>query len=339
MFKKFCHIENAYQQELIDRIHEQIPSTELYVCQEKVDGTNFSFIVSRNESNEIVIDCGTRSAQISENESFYTWKELKAKLSEKIENLFCILEKKYDCSEGVNIFGEFFGGIYPNTDIKNEGGILTRIFYSPTREFYGYDIYIPTEGGYISPVISEELFKEAGIFCAETLFKGTIDECLKYPCDGPSTIGPRLGYESIPGNIMEGVVIKPIIPYNFRNGERVIVKNKNDKFKEISNKVKKPKEPVEIPENVQDVLNLIECYITKNRLENVISHIGDVHMPNDFGKVMKELTADVLQEFCENTENAAKMKELEKSENKIVMSFVSKACSQLIKDVLMSVNV
>ena len=36
-----------------------------------------------------------------------------------------------------------------------------------------------------------------------------------------------------------------------------------------------------------------ETYVTENRLANVVSHIGEVHFPKDFGRVMGELSKDV----------------------------------------------
>lgn len=333
-FKKFSHIENGYQTEYINRVKEINGKDALYVCQEKVDGSNFSFIVGRNDSGIVEVSCGKRSAELSPNEYFEGWQLLLARYQEKIINLFELIEKRYDCSEGVNIFGEIFGGVYKGMK-QLEKAILGRIHYSPQHEFYGFDIYIPSVG-YLSPIETVELFNAADVFCAENMFMGTLDECLKLNPVFQSTIGTRLGFEPIEGNNAEGYVIKPIIPSYFPNGERIIIKHKNPKYREVCKERKVPKE-IELSNTLVTLCENVADYVNDNRLVNVISHIGEVTFPNDFGKVMKELTADVYQEFIsENTENRTVYTSLSPDEQNKFRKHVGKICGNLIKEKYMS---
>lgn len=336
-FKKYSHIENSYQTAYIDKVRFMIKPGALFVAQEKVDGTNFQFIVGRNESGIVEVSCGKRSGELNPGESFFSWQNIAAIMQEKIINLFEILEKRYDVSEGVNINGEYFGGIYPGVK-KPEGGILNRIFYSPKREFYGFDIYIPTEGGYLPPMTSIELFNEAGIFCAENLFVSTLDECLKLNPVFESTIGTRLGYDKVENNFAEGYVFKPVEPVYFNSGERVIIKHKNPKFQEVQKARKVPKEPVATSEDFNKIFNIVTGYVNESRLENCKSHLGEIEIPKDFGKLIKEFVQDVFGEFMENEDNKNIYVNLEKAEQKKFNTEVNKLCSSLIKEVYMTVH-
>jgi hypothetical protein len=54
-FKKYCHIENSYQVEFLGKIKEVVPATENWVCQEKIHGTDSSFVVGRGEDGQVEI--------------------------------------------------------------------------------------------------------------------------------------------------------------------------------------------------------------------------------------------------------------------------------------------
>jgi Rnl2 family RNA ligase len=258
---------------------------------------------------------------------------LLARNQESIINLFEIIEKKYDCSEGVNIFGEMAGGVYKDMT-STESKILGRIHYAPHHIFYGYDIFIPTVG-YLSPLESVELFNEAHVFCAENLFIGTLDECLALNPVFLSTIGTRLGYPSIEGNYAEGYVIKPIIPSYFGDGSRIIIKHKNPKYREVSKERKVPKDVV-LSDALTSLCDNVEDYVNENRLVSVMSHLSDVKFPNDFGTVMKEFTSDVYQEFIdENTDNRTVFTSLSKDEQNKFTRHIGKICGNLIKDTYM----
>lgn len=336
-FKKYSHIENSYQQAYINKVLETVGNDALFVAQEKVDGTNFQFIVGRNESGIVEVSCGKRSAEIAPDENFFGWQNIAAVMQEKIIKLFEILEKTYNVSAGVNINGEYFGGYYPG--FKNtDGAILNRIAYSPKREFYGFDIYIPADETYLSPVKSVELFNEVGIFAAENLFIGTLTECLKLDPVFESTIATRLGYDKIDGNVAEGYVLKPVEPAYFRNGERIIIKHKNPKFQEVQKSRKVPAAPVENSEALSGLLTIIADYVNEARLENCKSHLGEIEIPKDFGKLLGELSKDVMSEFFNDEANKNTYTTLEKAEQKRFNGEVNKLCSSLIKEVYMTVK-
>ena len=129
---------------------------------------------------------------------------------------------------GIQVFGEFFGGGYKGYK-STESRIQKGIDYTPNHEFYAFDILVGYENGefkYLGVDECNNLFETFGLFYNKELFRGTLDECLAYNPIFISTIGPRLGYPEIEDNFAEGVVIKPVTPLYFANGERIIIKNK-----------------------------------------------------------------------------------------------------------------
>ena len=138
-------------------------------------------------------------------------------------------------------------------------------------------------------------YEASGIFHVETLFKGTLDEYLKYPIVFPTTIPGRLGLPEVPDNFAEGVVIKPVEPAYFPNGERIIIKNKNPKFQEIGKSDRKlPKTEVIYSEEFTKIAEQIPSYVNENRLISVRSHLGETTLPKDFGKILKEYNQDII---------------------------------------------
>lgn len=335
-FKKYCHIENSYQVEFLGKIKEVVPATENWVCQEKIHGTNSSFVVGRGEDGQVEIDFAKKSGILADNENFYNWQLLIEEKKNAVIALFELLEKDYDCSAGVSIFGEFFGGGYEGQPVvKGIQKIQKGIQYCPGHEFYGFDIYVQGYG-YLPPEKSSDYFKQAGLFYAETLFKGTLEDCLKYPNTFPSTIPHRLGLPEIEENMCEGVVIKPCTPQYFNNGERILIKNKNPKFQEIIKGDKKPKVEKQYSEAYNNLAAIIPDYINENRLASCRSHLGETTLPKDFGKILGEYSKDVILEALEETEaNKAVYETLEKEEQKALRNLINKLCAENIKHVYM----
>lgn len=329
MFRKYSHIQNSYQTAYIERIREWTNKDTRFVAQEKVDGTNFQFFINRNEeSKEFEINCGKRSSEIAPNESFFNYKELLAQMTPKLKDLYDIMSYyHYDVSKGIIVYGEYFGK-----------GIQSRIFYTENQDFYGFDIYLPSIGEIINPIEATNLFQDVGIFCAENLHIGTLDEMLALDVTFLSTIPERLGYKNPENNYAEGYVIKPIdAPYFAPNGDRIIIKHKNSKFIEIGQhkKEKKVIEPGN-PLKYRELLDAVDNYFTVARLENCKSHLGDIELPNDFGKLLKELCCDVLNEFLEDENYKAIYDSLEKNDQKMLKTEINKKSVALIKETYMN---
>ena len=70
-----------------------------------------------------------------------------------------------------------------------------------------------------------------------------------------------------------------------------------------------------------------------DKMEN-FSHIGEVHFPKDFGRVMGALSKDVLDDFLK--EHGGSYAALDKCEQKSLNKELNKLCTALVKQVYMS---
>ncbi|MDR0830617.1 MAG: RNA ligase, Rnl2 family [Prevotellaceae bacterium] len=335
-FKKYTSIENTFDKGFMEKIELEGFAALQYVVQEKVHGSNTCFV-----TDGTTVRFAKRTDFVESGEKFYDYEELLERYTEKVLRLFVRVKAKYPDTQTLFVYGEMFGGTYPHRDVKNISKVMTiqkGVFYSPIHEFYGFDLYIFGEenGRYLTVNEINELFSVEDFIYAKTLFQGTLDECLHYPNAFQSRVSEWLGLPPIDDNICEGIVIRPVVPTYLRNGSRVLLKSKNARFAEKKSvKKRQPKLYVEptYSESLNNLLAVVEEYITENRLNNVISKIGEVSVPRDMGKLIGLLSKDVLEDFLKEHESAYAL--LEKSEQKILNTHSSKLSTNLIKRVLM----
>ena len=336
-FKKYSSIENSFNREFMERVMAEMPADLEYVVQEKVHGANTSFLCDGNE-----VKFAKRTSVLAEGENFYEYALLLDTYKDRVLSLYGKVKAKYPEITHISVFGEMFGGRYPHDDVKvsHKLSLIQKgVCYTPEHEFYGFDIYLfQDENNRFLPVDEvNKLFEAEGFFYAKTLFRGTLAECLKYPNAFESKIAEWLGLPAIEDNICEGVVIRPVEPMYLRNGSRVLIKNKNERFSEKKSAKTRNKlfaEPVPYSEALKALLLEVEVYVTENRLSNVVSHIGEVHFPKDFGKVMGLFSKDALDDFLK--EHGSAYTALDKCEQKSLNKELNKLCTTLVKKVFMS---
>ena len=336
-FKKYSSIENSFSREFMEHVVAEMPQDLEYVVQEKVHGANTSFLCDGK-----TVRFAKRTSMLEEGEQFYDYPELLERYRDRVLKLFGDIKAKYPEVTHISVFGEMFGGLYPHDGVKKRQkvSLIQRgVCYTPDHEFYGFDIYLFTEeGGRFLPVDEvNEIFETNGFFYAKTLFRGTLAECLKQPNAFQSKIAEWLGLPAIEDNICEGIVIRPVTPMYLRNGSRVLIKSKNERFAERKSAKRRTKlfvEPVPYSEELKALIVEGETYVTENRLTNVVSHIGEVHFPKDFGKVMGLFSKDVLEDYLKEHGNLYTA--LEKSEQKLLNKELNKFCTALVKQVYMS---
>lgn len=336
-FKKYSSIENSFNREFMERVMAEMPADLEYVVQEKVHGANTSFLCDGNE-----VKFAKRTSVLAEGENFYEYALLLDTYKDRVLSLYGKVKAKYPEITHISVFGEMFGGRYPHDDVKvsHKLSLIQKgVCYTPEHEFYGFDIYLfQDENNRFLPVDEvNKLFEAEGFFYAKTLFRGTLAECLKYPNAFESKIAEWLGLPAIEDNICEGVVIRPVEPMYLRNGSRVLIKNKNERFSEKKSAKTRNKlfaEPVPYSEALKALLPEVEVYVTENRLSNVVSHIGEVHFPKDFGKVMGLFSKDALDDFLK--EHGSAYTALDKCEQKSLNKELNKLCTTLVKKVFMN---
>ena len=128
-----------------------------------------------------------------------------------------------------------------------------------------------------------------------------------------------MGLPEIADNICEGVVIRPIITPHFNHGVRVILKKKNEAWAEGKQFRKSIKKEEKLPEKIVKLREAILTYVTENRLNNVLSKVGQVTI-KDFGKVMGMFSKDIVEDFSKDYQEV--LSELESYKKMGMRAFV-----------------
>lgn len=336
-FKKYNSIENSYQLDFLNDIKEQGYFNQEYVVQEKVHGANLCFITNGKD-----IISAKRTELISDDENFYNSINVKKRYESKIFQLFKLISDKFNDVSQVTLFGELFGGVYPHEDVEKVSSavfIQKGVYYSPDNDFYAFDILVNKEQ-YLDTDTINNLFKTVGFLYARTIYRGSLSECLQYPNNFQSQISQWLGLPDLKQNICEGVVIRPIQPCFFRNGSRVLIKNKNEKWTENNNYIDKNilksllNQQEILSDDAQILCEEITKYITENRLLNVISKIGTV-TPKDYGKLLGLYCKDTLDDFLKA--HKTEYEKLEKFESKAINKFLNSHAGKLVTNYLKNI--
>jgi Rnl2 family RNA ligase len=333
-FKKYNSIENVFDKDFMERIITETDGKQEFVVQEKVHGSNVCFVTDGS-----AVSFGKRTGFVEVDEKFYDYEELLERYAPKVTSLFSTVKEAIPDLKTLMAFGEMFGGKYPHPDVKNSPKtilIQKGVYYCPDHEFYAFDLYVATHetGRYLTVDDANAFFEQGRFFYAKTLYRGALNECLKYPNDSPSLISEWLGLPPIEDNICEGVVIRPVATTYLCNGARVLLKSKNARFAEKKSvKKRTPKLFVEpsYSEALNDLLAIAEDYVTENRLHNVVSQIGHISVPRDTGKLIGLFSKDILDDFLK--EHSSEYAIIEKSEQKILNRHVNSVATNLIKKV------
>lgn len=337
IFKTYNSIENAYQARVIEQIRIQGFGDEVFIVQEKVHGANFSFFTDGKE-----IKIAKRTAFIEKDEKFFNAHQMLERYRKNVMAVFQKVKTMHPDVETVVIYGELFGGGYKHKEVepvKDAVKVQKGIEYAPYNEFYAFDIKL-NGITYMDTEVVNQIFEETGFFYAKTLFQGTLEEALKFPNAFNSYIPAWLGLPDLEDNMCEGTIVKALKTRYFGNGARVILKNKNEKWIEKSKMVRKQAKAVHkqvhFSEKAQEIWEEIQKYATVNRLNNVVSKIGEFE-PKIIGKVIGLFAQDILEDFVKDFPAAftAIEKEEQKRINKKLNSFVI----DFIKEELMTLKV
>jgi len=315
IFRKYDTIENVYNTEFINKIFSERKSSGSWVVHEKIHGSNFSIWYDGSE-----VQFASRSGFIGENTSFFGFQRHIENMKQFIKNIWTMLNDstEYCGIKFITVFGELFGGSYHHPDVPKQqaSSVQKGVYYSPALEFMVFDIAV--EGSFIPVHLATLYVKDAGLFrFVPYLFTGTFEQCLQYPNSFDSTIPAILGLPSISDNTCEGVVIRHNFNAELFNGDRILLKNKNDKYKEKAESPKSPKIAEPISDALLNFLTQVSAYATEARVANVVSKIGEVTMKN-FMKIHKDLKEDIrkdchkdgINENILETEDAAKFGKL-----------------------------
>jgi len=190
-------IEGSFRDETVEYMKDNF-----WEWTEKIDGTNIGIFWDGHKAN---IQGRTERAQIPAN--------LLGKLLDYFggdvnEELF---EQKFGEMQVV-LFGEGYGA-----KIQNGGN------YIPNGvDFALFDVYLPETDMWLKRDSVEDIAKTFGIQTVPFIFRGDIDDAVRFVKSKPmSTIGTAK---------MEGLVGRPMVELRDRRGRRVIVKVKGKDF-------------------------------------------------------------------------------------------------------------
>ena len=295
-----------------------------WVVTEKIHGANFCFVVTADD-----VLCAKRKAILEADDDFFGYLRVKARLKEKVHQLFARLKEEKESLTQLLIYGELFGGSYPHDDvpaIAELEAVQTGIYYSPELEFSVFDMAWDadwqststanklstsaanqhlTSGGKVEFLDFEktlELCKQSELFSAKPLLKGTFRECLAFELGFDSTIPEQLGLPPlIIPNLAEGVVIRPLTNVTVRTNKgprRPLLKRKIPKFSEdarYKGSQKRERKNYVAPMDIIE-WRMLEL-LTEQRLDNVLSKIGKLTDEN-LPEVNRALVDDIWEELA-----------------------------------------
>lgn len=279
-FRKYNSIENSYQQKFVEKSFYNLDGYNDFIVQEKIHGANFAFYVSENW-----IKCAKRTGFILEWEDFFNYDKVLE------DNSFSLIELQKEIGDCI-VFGELFGG-----------SVQKEVFYCTEKKFYAFDIIV--DWNYLTVDECVSLFDKHGFLYAKVLKRGTMQECFEYDVNQNSLLASELSPE-LPKylngvNIMEGVVIRPN-ESKFIGESRIIFKKKTEWFSE-------KKAPDKVAFDTSS-FEQYEIYITKPRLDNIVSKYGEIKEKKDLpvyaGYFMKDIVEDMAKDWIELSSQANK---------------------------------
>lgn len=309
MFVKYSSLTNHYEGKFINGVIMNGLTGGVWVAREKIHGANFSLITS----DGIKVIPAKRSGEILPTEQFYGCEPVVAKYSEPVRKLWEMISTAsqlngvYDEELTIQVYGEFAGrGVQKDVDYGE-------------KDFYVFDIRV--NGKFLPDNVVASYSVAVGLKMAPLLAYGTFDEIRALPITFDSVVNlansgaipARNGVEpefknfmtlkdGEGENIAEGFVMKPVQPAFMPNGERVAIKCKTTKFSEKKNKqANRFNAPSELSENDKAKLDVFTCFLTENRVKNVLSKIDGANLTaKDFGRVMGLTVQDALEEIERN---------------------------------------
>eukprot|EP00731_Ephydatia_muelleri_P022493 Em0015g76a len=288
-------------------LSKKLNAVKKWVALEKVHGANFSFTVQRDCS----VLVAKRGSVLTEKEDFFgVWRQkgLVDEEREKAKRVFLAAVRELkDALTAVTIYGELFGGHYPHPSVASCVGVVPvqrAVAYCPGLNFYAYDIAVIYEVGrreYLDYDMCAQLFQEAGFLYATPLCTGTLQQMLNYPLGFATTLPQRLGLPSLPCNVAEGIVVRPIretvLMTATKGPSRVIFKRKVEQFAEKHSRVPPPeldKGKTYLADDAALMRVEMLALVTSQRVINTVSKYGLPDTSEGWTEITERMIQDVL---------------------------------------------
>ena len=288
-FRQYNSISRSDNDEFIARVKNEINVNDyLWVAREKIHGANFSVIITCDD-----VRFARRTDVLDPSESFYGYKAVMDRYKTNFKMIQHVL--KFTNDKQLQIFGELAGpGIHNGVSV----------FYSDEKDFYVFDAVATSNDGEELWASDDRVVQICDIFgfkIAPAIFIGTFNDGMNFDNKFTSLVS-KIDYDDRfkvhetsfdETNIAEGFVLKPCLPLFLSNGSRVIIKSKPPEWGEKAGKAKV--DVKDLTENDSNILSNLLAYVTDNRINNVVSKIGEI-VPNQIGKVTGLTATDVIQD-------------------------------------------
>lgn len=204
----------------------------------------------------------------------------------------------------ITIYGEAYGG-------KQQG---MRDTYGDKLKFIVFDVRV--YDNWLSVPKAEEIAKHLGLEFVSYVKCSTDINILDLEKLKPSVQAKRNGI--IKDKLREGIVLRPLIELIKNNGKRIIVKHKNDEFRETTSK-RKIRDPKKL-KVLKEAKLIAEEWVTEMRLVHVLDKFPEANITHT-GYVIKAMVEDIKREA-----------EKEVIWNKDVERAISKETAKLFKN-------
>lgn len=310
---------------------------EWYIT-EKIDGSNISMLYDienksytfRSRNQEIDLNADVVHYNIHKNLEY---------LMRISENAVKYILDNFDVNTDIILFGEYCGGNYENIINKDAIPVNSTIMYGPDNYWALFDIAI--DDSYIS---YNKLYEVLNFLKSEieynefpdVLFKGSLEDCLKFDIKIDSTIPSKIGLEHLNKNTIEGVVIKRTDSrtiHDRRNPELEyykVFKMKNDDFKERRSR-NTNKTVYEYSDEENLILNEMSDMVTESRVTNIMKKF-DLNDMKHFGDIIKETISDIIDEI-NDSEYKDIFESLDRKKRNMVFKRINAQIAKTIKDV------
>jgi Rnl2 family RNA ligase len=197
-----------------------------WVATEKLHGAQ---LVVAHDGERFAV--GKRKAWLDGGEAFFGWQLLRSRLEQAARAALS------PGAVAVRLYGELYGGGYPHTDVPPAPGmspVQTGIWYSPEVRFALFDVLRhdrpDAPGRYLVYRDLHAIADRAGLDVVPLLGRGPRATLDGLPTRFPTRVPQRLGLPELPGNLAEGLVLRP--DERLTPQRRPIVKRKIAEFDE-----------------------------------------------------------------------------------------------------------
>ena len=285
----YMHIDNLYKNQ------EILLFKECY-AMEKIHGTSahIKFEISEN----------LLGAVFNKKITFFSGGEKDELFVSLFNEEFLINQFKEIGVNKITIYGEVYGG-------KQQG---MRVTYGDKLKFIVFDVKIYDH--WLSVPEAEEIAKQLKLEFVSYKKISTNLKDLNLQRDSDSIQAYRNGMGW--GKKREGIVLRPLIELNRSNGKRIIVKYKNDEFRETTKK-RKIIDPKKL-EILKEAKVIATEWVTEMRLTHILDKFPEADITK-IGYIIKVMVEDIKREA-----------EKEVIWNKNVERAISKKCGIMFKN-------